>query len=105
MKNSSEIITCEKCGGSGKFIYKSGIVGPCYPCNGSGKLKRMSHKSFKIFINDESGYSFPWLNVAAQTQAEAIRKARKIGKNGCYKDRLDTIAAVENGICYTYKAI
>lgn len=34
MGNMSDIITCNKCGGSGKFIYKSGVVGHCYQCNG-----------------------------------------------------------------------
>ena len=34
---------------------------------------------------------------------EAERKARKIGENGCFKNRLDTITATENGTEYTYK--
>lgn len=64
-----------------------------------------SHKSFLIMISDENGNPFPWLNVSARSKAEAERKARKIGLNGCYKDRLDTVSAVENGISYTYKTL
>lgn len=99
----SEIVMCEKCNGSGKYIYRSGAVGPCYSCNGSGKLKRTEHKLYKITINDETGNPFQWLNVKARSQAEAERKARKIGENGCFKNRLDTITANENGTEYTYK--
>lgn len=104
-KANYEIVPCGKCKGSGKFIYKSGIVGPCYGCNGSGKLKKIPHKSFSITIHDENGCPFRWLHVNARSKTEAERKARKIGENGCYKDRLDTIAAVEDGIEYTYKAL
>lgn len=46
----SDIITCSKCGGSGKFIYKSGVTGHCYQCNGKGAVKRIAHKSFAISI-------------------------------------------------------
>lgn len=99
----SEIVMCGKCNGSGKYIYRSGAVGPCYLCNGSGKLKRTEHKLYKITINDETGNPFQWLNVKARSQAEAERKARKIGENGCFKNRLDTITANENGTEYTYK--
>lgn len=67
----SDIITCSKCNGSGKFIYKSGMTGPCYKCNGKGSVKRIPHKSAR----------------------------------GCYKDQIDSIKAVENGIDYTYKPI
>lgn len=101
----SEIVTCSKCNGTGKYVYKSGIVGPCYSCNGKGRLKRIPHKLFKITIHDESGKPFDWLHVTARNKAEAERKARKIGENGCYKDRLDTVTATESGIDYTYKAI
>lgn len=105
MKAAYEVVTCQKCGGFGEFHYRSGIVGHCYLCNGSGKLKRYAHKSFAISINDEAGNPFPWLNVTARSEAEARRKARKIGENGCYKDRLDSIIAVESGIEYTYKPL
>lgn len=97
-----EVVTCQKCGGSGKFHYRSGVVGHCYPCDGSGKLKRYAHKSFAISINDEAGNPFPWLHVSARSEAEA---ARKIGENGSYKDRLDSIIAVEVGVEYTYKPL
>ena len=99
----SEIVMCGKCNGSGKYIYRSGTVGPCYSCNGSGKLKRTERKLYKISINDEAGNPFQWLNVTARSQAEAERKARKIGENGCFKNQLDTITAAENGTEYTYK--
>lgn len=46
----SDIITCSKCNGSGKFIYKSGMTGPCYQCNGKGSVKRIAHKSFAILL-------------------------------------------------------
>ena len=37
----SDIITCSKCGGSGKFIYKSGVTGHCYQCNGKAPEVKM----------------------------------------------------------------
>ena len=79
-KINYEVVTCSKCNGSGEYIYRSGIVGHCYPCNGSGKLKRYTHKQFLIRISDNSGIPFDWLNVKARTEAEAIKKARKIAK-------------------------
>lgn len=33
------------------------------------------------------------------------KKARVIAARGCYKDQIDSINAVENGIDYTYKPI
>lgn len=33
------------------------------------------------------------------------KKARVIAARGCYKDQIDSIKAVENGIDYTYKPI
>ncbi len=97
-----EIITCGKCQGTGKFTYKSGIDGICYSCNGKGKLKKIPHKSFLITIHDEKGSPFHWLHINANSKLEAEQKARKIGKTGAYKDRIDTIVAVEDGIEYTY---
>ncbi|MDE7308648.1 MAG: hypothetical protein K2N61_08350 [Lachnospiraceae bacterium] len=95
----------QKYGGSGEFHYRSSIVGYCYPCNGSGRLKHYTHKSFAISINDETGNPFSWLNVTARSKAEAVRKTYKIGENGCYKDRLDSITAAENGVNYTYSIL
>ena len=51
----SDIITCSKCGGSGKFIYKSGVTGHCYQCNGKGAVKRIAHKSFALNSAISSG--------------------------------------------------
>ena len=100
-----EIVSCSKCKGSGKYIYKSGSVGPCYCCNGSGKLKKIPNKSFTITIHDENGCLLRWLHVNARSKSEAEQKARKIGANGCYKKCLDTIVANEDGIEYTYKPL
>lgn len=36
----SDIITCSKCNGSGKFIYKSGMTGPCYQCNQNEAVRK-----------------------------------------------------------------
>lgn len=55
----SDIITCSKCNGSGKFIYKSGMTGPCYQCNGKGSVKRIAHKSFAISIMNNDGVFAP----------------------------------------------
>lgn len=101
----SDIITCSKCGGSGKFIYKSGATGHCYQCNGKGAVKRIAHKSFAISIVNNDGVRIDWLHISARSQNEAIRKARATAARGCYKDQLDTITATESGIEYTYKTI
>ena len=58
----SDIITCSKCGGSGKFIYKSGVTGHCYQCNGKGAVKRIAHKSFAISIVNNDGVRIDWLH-------------------------------------------
>ena len=101
----SDIITCSKCGGSGKFIYKSGVTGHCYQCNGKGAVKRIAHKSFAISIMNNDGVRIDWLHINARSQSEAVRKARATAARGCYKDQLDTITATESGIEYTYKTI
>ena len=98
----SDIITCSKCNGSGKFIYKSGMTGPC---NGKGSVKRIAHKSFAISIMNNDGVRIDWLHISARSQNEAVRKARATAARGCYKDQLDTITATESGIEYTYKTI
>lgn len=101
----SDIITCSKCGGSGKFIYKSGVTGHCYQCNGKGAVKRIAHKSFAISIVNNDGVRIDWLHINARSQSAAVSKARVIAARGCYKDQIDSIKAVENGIDYTYKTI
>lgn len=101
----SDIITCSKCGGSGKFIYKSGVTGHCYQRNGKGAVKRIPHKSFQISIVGNDGVRIDWLNVNAGSENAAVSKARVIAARGCYKDQIDSIKAVENGIDYTYKPI
>lgn len=101
----SDIITCSKCGGSGKFIYKSGVTGYCYQCNGKGAVKRIAHKSFAISIVNNDGVRIDWLHISARSQNEAIIKARATAARGCYKDQLGTITATESGIEYTYKTI
>ena len=90
----SDIITCSKCNGSGKFIYKSGMTGPCYQCNGKGSVKRIAHKSFAISIMNNDGVRIDWLHINARSQNEAVRKARATAARGCYKDQLDTITAI-----------
>lgn len=101
----TDIIICGKCNGSGKFIYKSGMTGPCYQCNGKGSVKRIPHKSFQISIMNNDGVRIDWLHINAKSQNEAVRKARVTASRGCYKDQLDTITATESGIEYTYKTI
>ena len=96
----SDIITCSKCNGSGKFIYKSGMTGPCYQCNGKGSVKRIAHKSFAISIMNNDGVRIDWLHISARSQNEAVRKARATAARGCYKDQLDTITATESGTRY-----
>lgn len=90
----TDIVICSKCNGTGKYIYKSGMTGPCYQCNGKGSVKRIPHKSFQISIVNNDG-----------VRNAAIKKARVIAARGCYKDQIDSIKAVENGIDYTYKPI
>ena len=101
----SDIITCSKCGGSGKFVYKSGMTGHCYQCNGKGVVKRIAHKSFVISILNNDGVRIDWLHMNARSQNEAVRKARATAARGCYKDQLDTITATESGVEYTFKTI
>ena len=105
MGNMSDIITCNKCGGSGKFIYKSGVVGHCYQCNGKGAVRRIAHKSFVISIVSNDGVRIDWLHMNARSEKEATRKARVVAARGCYKNQLDTITATESGIEYTFKTI
>ena len=104
-KQIYETVACHKCKGSGKYHYRSGMIGHCYACNGYGKIKKIPQKTFKIFIDDDSGVPFPWLNVTARSEDEAIKKAQNIGKNGCYKDRLHTATARENPITYDYRPL
>lgn len=101
----AEIIKCKKCDGTGKFIYKSGIEGFCYDCNGKGKLKKIEHKNFTITIIDNDGNRINWIGQNAKTEKEAIRKAKKIAERGCYSQNADTIEAIENGVSYTYRKI
>lgn len=101
----SEIITCSKCNGSGKFIYKSGAIGHCYQCDGKGKVKRIAHKSFLITIIDNNGERINWLHNTARSENEAVKKARVVAARGCYKNQIDSIVATECGIEYTYKTI
>lgn len=105
MTMKTDIVICSKCNGSGKFIYKSGMTGPCYQCNGKGSVKRIAHKSFAISIVNNDGVRIDWLHISARSQNEAVRKARVIAARGCYKDQIDSIKAVENGIDYTYEPI
>lgn len=100
-----DIIACSKCNGSGKFIYKSGMIGHCYQCNGKGTVKRITYKSFAISIINNEGIRMKWVHINAKSEKEAIRKARMIAARGCYKDNIDTIIAVEDGIEYIYKTM
>lgn len=54
---------------------------------------------------DNDGVRIDWLNVNAGSENAAVSKARVIAARGCYKDQIDSIKAVENGIDYTYKPI
>ena len=105
MTMKTDIVICSKCGGSGKFIYKSGVTGHCYQCNGKGAVKRIAHKSFAISIVNNDGVRIDWLHINARSQSEAVRKARATAARGCYKDQIGSIKAVESGIDYTYKPI
>lgn len=105
MTMKTDIVICSKCNGTGKYIYKSGMTGPCYQCNGKGSVKRIPHKSFQISIVNNDGVRIDWLNVNAGSENAAIKKARVIAARGCYKDQIGSIKAVENGIDYTYKPV
>ena len=94
----SDIITCSKCIGSGKFIYKSGMTGPCYQCNGKGSVKRIAHKSFAISIMNNDGVRIDWLHISARSQNEAVRKARATAARGCYKDQLTQSLQLKAGL-------
>lgn len=61
--------------------------------------------TFQISIVDNDGVRIDWLNVNAGSENAAVSKARVIAARGCYKDQIDSIKAVENGIDYTYKPI
>lgn len=101
----SEIIKCQKCNGTGKFEYKSGMIGICYACNGKGKIKKIERKTFIITIIDNEGNRINWIGQNAKSEKEAIRKARKIAERGCYAKNVDTIEAIENGVSYDYTKI
>lgn len=59
----------------------------------------------ELSIVNNDGVRIDWLNVNAGSENAAIKKARVIAARGCYKDQIDSIKAVENGIDYTYKPI
>lgn len=101
----AEIVKCQKCDGTGKFEYKSGMIGICYGCGGKGKLKKIEHKNFKITIINNDGERINWIWQNAKTEKEAIRKARKIAECGCYSQNADTIEAIESGVSYDYRKI
>ena len=101
----TDIVVCSKCNGTGKYIYKSGVTGHCYQCNGKGAVKRIAHKFFAISIINNDGVRIDWLHINARSQNEAVRKAHTIAAHGCYKDQLDTITATESRIEYTYKCL
>lgn len=100
-----ERIICSKCNGSGRFQYKSGVVGFCYQCNGRGQQDRYATPNFKISIEDGDGQRFEWLHITGKNAAEAKRKARKVAERGIYAGKEDTIIAEPDGVTYTYRKI
>ena len=102
----SEIIICSKCNGTGKFIYKSGMIGQCYQCNGKGKIKKIPHKKWQAFITMEDGEDpVAWLGINANTENMAIKKAKEIALKGCYAKYIDTVRVELKGIEYTYRPL
>jgi DnaJ-class molecular chaperone len=101
----TKIIKCKKCDGTGKFVYKSGIEGICYDCNGKGKIAEIERKAFTITIINNEGKRINWIGQNAKNEKEAIRKAEKIAERGCYAEYINTIKAIENGVSYDYKKI
>lgn len=74
MTMKTDIVICSKCNGSGKFIYKSGMTGPCYQCNGKGSVKRIAHKSFAISIMNNDGVRIDWLHIAPEAKMKPSEK-------------------------------
>ena len=101
----SNIVTCSKCKGTGKYHFDNGMIGLCYDCGGIGKVKQTAHKQYVISIIDTDGIRIKWIHVNANTEQTAIKKAREIALKGCYKDNVDTIEAKEEGIIYNYTKI
>jgi DnaJ-class molecular chaperone len=101
----NNIVTCSKCKGSGKYHFNNGMIGQCYNCDGIGKLKQIAHKQYTISIIDCDGIRIQWIHVNANTEQAAIKKAKEIALRGCYKDNVDTIQAIEEGVKYTYTKI
>lgn len=101
----SDIITCSKCGGSGKFIYKSGVTWALLPVQRQRCCEAHCYQILCNTIMNNDGVRIDWLHISARSQNEAVRKARATAARGCYKDQLDTITATESGIEYTYKTI
>lgn len=98
-------VICEKCNGSGKYQYKSGMIGHCYACNGRGRLQAIEHTSYLITIINNEGERINWLHVCAKSEREAIRKAKTTAARGSYAENAETIKATAEGKKYTYRTI
>ena len=88
--------TCSKCKGSGKYFFKNGMVGQCYQCDGRGVVERTEQKRWGVkIVMDDSGEKKKWLSLEAETEKQAIQKAKRIAKRGCYAPYVDTIEVFE----------
>ena len=100
------ICKCSKCNGTGKYFFGNGMVGHCYQCNGRGVVECVEKKRWAVkIVMDESGEKKNWLRVEAETEKQAIQKAKRTAKKGCYASYADTIEVYEDGIEYEYKVV
>lgn len=105
-RDMSEIIECSKCKGTGKFIYKSGMIGHCYNCNGKGKVKKIPHKMWTAYITMDDGKEpSKWIGVNATSEKMALKKAKDVALKGCYAKYVDTVRVELRGIEYTYRPL
>lgn len=100
------ICKCSKCNGTGKYFFDNGMVGHCYQCDGRGIVECTEQKRWGVkIVMDDSGEKKNWLRVEAETEKQAIQKAKKTAKRGCYACYADTIEVYEDGTEYEYKAV
>lgn len=96
------ICKCSKCNGTGKYFFNNGIVGHCYQCDGKGIVEYTEKKKWGVnIVMDDSGIKRNWTHVIAETEKQAIQKAKSTAKRGCYSRYADTIEVYEDGVeCY-----
>jgi DnaJ-class molecular chaperone len=74
MNNATQTVevTCWKCAGSGRYVFHTGRVEACYPCNGSGLVEEGTVQP--------SGPTLTSEQVVARIAADAEARERIIGE-------------------------